>query len=152
MKSLLSAFTVALGMAVAVAAQTSQTEHKSKTEVKIKDGKAVTVTGCVQRGADPSKFMLTDVAGLSGVGGSYELIAEKDEGEELARHVGHTVTIDGKAADQGDAKIVAKTKSETKQSGSEPKKTETKTEVKGDAAGLRFLSVKSVKMIAPECR
>ena len=124
---------------------TAQDRDKTKTRVIVEDGKELTVTGCVQRNPDGG-FTLIHAAGKDGVVGSYILALldddDDDELEDLKDHVGHRVEIKGKAADRGDGKIRVKTEND---------KTEVKSEVKGDLAGLPFLGVKSSRMIASVC-
>jgi hypothetical protein len=120
---------------------------KSKTKVSVEDGKNITVTGCVQRDPDGG-FLLTNVAGKDGARGSYLLVADD---EDLGKHLGHRVEVSGKAADQGKGKIAVETKNEVKTTDGDKKKTESKSEVKGDLAGLPYLGVKSVRTIATVC-
>ena len=60
MSRLIYAGLIALVSASAVSAQ--DVERKSKTKITVEDGKDVTVTGCVARGAD-GNFHLTNAAG-----------------------------------------------------------------------------------------
>ena len=134
------AFAAALVVASAAAAQ-----DKPKTRVIVEDGKEMTLTGCVQRNPE-GPLALTNAAGKDGDASSYILTALETDSDarldDLKDHVGHRVEIKGKAADRGDGKIRVKTDSG---------KTETKSEVKGDLAGLPFLGVKSFRMIASVC-
>ena len=124
--------------------------QKSKTTVSIDSGKEITVTGCVARSGE-TEFSLTNAAGKDGALGSYILVAQGDEREDLARHVGHRVEIKGKAVDQGDGKLTMKTESEVRTSDGDKKKRESTTKVKGDLDGLPFLGVKSVRLLATVC-
>jgi len=123
---------------------------KSKTTVSIDSGKEVALTGCVTRSGEKD-FSLTNAAGKDGALGSYILVAQGDDREDLARHVGHRVEIKGKAVDQGDGKLTMKTESEVRTSDGDKKKRESTTKVKGDLDGLPFLGVKSVRMLATVC-
>jgi hypothetical protein len=131
--------------AALLVASVSAAQDKPKTRVVVEDGKEMTLTGCVQRNPEGS-LTLTNAAGKDGDASSYILTALETDSEErvddLKDHVGHRVEIKGKAADRGDGKIRVKTDSG---------KTETKSEVKGDLAGLPFLGVKSFRMIASVC-
>lgn len=122
---------------------------KSKTSMSIDSGKDVTVTGCVVRSGDD--FSLTNAAGKKGAVGPYILVADGDDRDDLAKHVGHRVEIKGKAADQGDGKLTIKTEREVKKDDGDTKKSESTTKVKGDLDGLPFLGVKSVRMLATVC-
>ncbi len=116
-----------------------------KTKVTVQDGKEMTVTGCVARGADGG-YTLTHAAGKDGVVGGYILArldsSDDDELDKLKDHVGHRVEVKGKAADRGDGKLRIET---------ENKRTESRSEVKGDLQGLPFLGVKSSRMLASVC-
>jgi hypothetical protein len=142
-----TACTVALSFATLLASgQQQQTETKSK--VTVKDGKSVEVTGCVAPAASDHKFILTHVADKKGALHSYMLVGEADD---LAKHVGHRVQISGKATDRGDAKVEVETKTKTTDSHGDDKESHSKSTVEGDIAGLPFLGVESVKMIAAVC-
>jgi hypothetical protein len=80
-------------------AQTSETEMKSK--ITIKQGKVVTVTGCVAPAARGAGYILTNVADKKGALPDYVLVSD---GNDLAKHVGDRVQLHGKVTDQGDAK------------------------------------------------
>jgi hypothetical protein len=138
---------VALSVATA-GSLAAQTESKSK--VKVKDGKDVEVTGCVasaSRGSGDG-YMLTNVADKKGNRPSYLLV---DEDHDLAKHVGHRVQIEGMATDR-DGKIEIDTKTKTKVKDGEDQETSSKSTMKGDmAAGMAYLKVKSLKMIAATC-
>lgn len=145
MKTLLAAV-VALLVAAAGAAQT--TTAKSETRVKVKDGKEMKVTGCVERNPAGS-FMLTHVASRDGALGNYMLVDE--DADDLEDHIGHRVEIKGKVADKDDdARIETRTKTEVKVA-DDTRKTETRSVLKGDLTGLPFLGVKSIRMIAKAC-
>ena len=120
---------------------------KSKTTVKVEDGKTITVTGCVDR-APEGGYMLTNVSNKNGALGNYMLVAsgEKDL-HGIDKHVGHLVEVTGKAADQGKGKIKVESKAEGTTG-----KTESKSEVKGDLKGLSFFGVESIRMLASVCR
>jgi hypothetical protein len=145
MKSIVPVLCFVCICAAPVAAQTSETETKSK--IAIKGGKDMLVTGCVEP-TSSGDFMLTSVADKNGALHSYMLVSED---VDLAKHVGHRVQISGRAADQGDATIKSETKTKTKVETGDGKETHHKSEVRGDLAGVPFLGVKSVKMIAAAC-
>ncbi|HMB79867.1 MAG TPA: hypothetical protein VKI43_07360 [Vicinamibacterales bacterium] len=128
-------------------ADAGQTSTKSK--VTVKDGKDVDVTGCVASASSGSgdKYMLTNVADKKGAMHSYMLASDDD----LGKHVGHRVQISGKAADRGDGKVEIETKTKTKVEHGDDKETKSKSTMEGDLAGMPFLSVKSLKMIAASC-
>jgi hypothetical protein len=129
---------------VALGAQTSQTDTKST--ITVKDGKSVTVTGCVIPTSGGTGFMLTNVADKSGALHNYMLVS--DDGD-LAKHVGHRVRIEGKVTDRGDGKVKIETKTKTKVEDGDDKETTRKAEIEG--TGPSYLGVRSVKMIAAVC-
>jgi hypothetical protein len=131
----------------------AQEIDKTKTRVIVEDGKAMTVTGCVQRNAD-GELTLTNVADKDGRVASYILAAVNDEADELGDlkgKVGQRVEVKGIAADRGEGKIRVKTESEARKADGGTAKTEVKSEVKGDLDGLPFLGVKSARVIAAVC-
>jgi hypothetical protein len=135
------AVVIACGLASA-----QEIEKKSKMKVKVDDGKEMTVTGCVERGPEGG-FTLTNVAGKDGAVGSYVLAATDDNDlDDIDKHVGHRIEVNGKAADQGKGKIKVESKTEGTSG-----KTESKAEVKGDLKGLPYLGVKSFRMLATVC-
>ena len=146
MKLIGTAFCIAVACSVGLVAQSGQTETKSK--VTVKDGKEVTVTGCLERTASGAGFMLTHVADKGGTMHNYMLVSDDND---LAKHVGHRLQIDGKVTDRGDGKVKVETKTKTKVEHGDDKETHSKSEMKGDMAGVPFLGVKSMKMIAAAC-
>jgi hypothetical protein len=136
--------TVMVVSAIGLGAQTSQTDTKST--VTVKDGKSVTVTGCVAPTSGGTGFMLTNVADKSGALHNYMLVSDD---KDLAKHVGHRVRIEGKATDRGDGKVEIETKTKTKVEDGDDKKTTSKAEIEGN--GPSYLGVRSVKMIAAVC-
>jgi hypothetical protein len=146
MKLIGMAFCFAAACSVCLGAQTAQTESKSK--ITVKDGKEVTVTGCVEPAASGTEFMLTHVADKSGAMHNYMLVSDDSD---LAKHAGHRMQISGKVTDRGDGKIKVQTKTKTKVEHGDDKETRSKSELKGDMAGAPFLGVKSMKMIAAAC-
>jgi hypothetical protein len=138
MKVITMALCAAAICAVGLGAQSGTTETKIKTKVDVKDGKNVTVSGCLA--ANPAGgYMLTTTRGDM----KYALVTDDD----LAKHVGHRMEVKGKATDRGDGKV--KVESTVGTSGSD--KSKTTTEMKGDMAGMHFLGVKSVKMLSASC-
>jgi hypothetical protein len=129
-------------------AQSADTRTKSQTKIEVKEGRDVTVTGCVSKDAGPSGYILENVTNRDEQLGNYILVGETDD---LGEHVGHLVEVKGKLADKGKGEIEVQTKTEVERENAEDSKTEAKTEVKGDLKNLPFLGVKSVKMVRPSC-
>jgi hypothetical protein len=129
---------------VGLGAQTSQTDTKST--VTVKDGKSVNVTGCVVPTSGGTGFMLTNVADKTGALHNYMLVSDDND---LAKHVGHRVRIEGKVTDRGDGKVKIETKTKTKVEDGPDKESTSKSEIEG--TGPSYLGVRSVKMIAAVC-
>jgi hypothetical protein len=146
MKLFTAVFSLAALCVVGVTAQTSETRTKSK--ISIKDGTSVKVTGCVTAAPGGTGFVLTDVADKTGALPSYMLVSDRSD---LAKHVGHRVELSGKVTDRGNAKVTTETKEKTEVGGGDDRETTTKTEVKGDAPGMPYLGVTSIKNIAASC-
>jgi DNA/RNA endonuclease YhcR with UshA esterase domain len=147
MKRLITATTVALACSVGLSAQSAKV--KSETEIAVKDGKSVTVTGCVERAASGTGFVLTSAEGKDVASRHYLLVGKDDSMDE---HVGHLVEIKGRAADVGgDSKVEVKTKTKIEREHADDKETESKTEMKGDLDNVPYLGVKSVKTIRESC-
>ena len=142
---ILSCFGVAVLLGASIAAS-QDVDRRSQTKVEVKDGRPVTVTGCLERSLEGG-YVLTNVAGKDGALGTYLLATEDDD---LGKHVGHRMEVTGKAADQGNGKIEVQTKNETR-TGDDKTKTQSKAEVKGDLRGLPYLGVKSMRMLATVC-
>ncbi len=149
------ATTVAALCAAAAVTVVAQTDVKSK--IKVKDGQNVEVTGCVASAPSGAGngYVLTHVADPKGSRPDYMLVADEDDSpkelmKDLAKHVGHRMEIKGKATDR-DAKIEIETKTKTKVAHGDDQETHTKSTQKGDLPGAAYLSVKSMKMLAPSC-
>ena len=147
MKLIGAVFCVTALCAAGLGAQTKEVETKSK--ITVKDGKNMTVVGCVSPAAGGTGFMLTDVADKSGALHNYLLVSSDST---LSKHVGHRVQVTGKVTDRGDAKVKLETTTKTKVEHGDDKETKTETQIEGDASGMPYLGVKSVKLLAAACR
>jgi predicted secreted protein len=137
MKLIGAAFAISAMCAAGVVAQTQTTHQEDTKKIEIKDGKKVTVTGCLE--TNPvGGYMLTDERGDM----EYALVTDKD----LSKHVGERVAVRGKATDRGDARVKMESKVGTTGTTSD-----SKAELKGDL-DLRMLGVDSVKRLAKSCR
>ena len=124
--------------------------RQPKTKVKIEDGKDMTVTGCLSRGADGS-FVLSNLSGDSKRRPSYQLILEdKDDTDDYAKHVGHKVEVKGKVPQEGQ-RTRDQVEDEDRDQGRRRWKTESKRELKGDLSWFPVLAAKSVKMVSAVC-
>jgi len=133
---LITACGLAAMCAVGVNAQSGTTT--TKTKIDVKDGKEITIGGCLERNPGGG-YMLTTTEGAM----KYALVTDDD----LSKHVGHRVEVKGKAADRGDGKVKVESKV-----GTSGETTKAKTEIKGeDMAGMKYLGMKSLKMISASC-
>ena len=143
-----AAFATALALAgvTVVAAQ-----NASKSKITIKDGKEVSVTGCIATspGGRDAGYILTNVADKKGTLPDYTLVGK--DNDDFEKHVGHRVEIDGLAADRG-GKVEVETKTKTKMEHGHDQESHTKSTMKGDMPGMTYLSVKSLRMIAAVCQ
>lgn len=135
MKLICATFGLAAICAVGLGAQSGTTT--TKTKIDVKDGKDITVTGCLENNPGGG-YMLTTTSGAM----KYAVVTDDD----LKKHVGHRVELKGKASDKGDGKVKIES---TVKSGDD--KSKAKTEVKGDMAGMHYLGMKSLKMISTSC-
>jgi len=146
MKRLILGTALVLATSAGLAAQQSTT--KTQTKVDVKDGKNVTVTGCVDRAASGQGFVLTRVESGGTPSPFYALVGEESA---LSNHVGHLVEIRGKATDVGDdGKVDVTTKTKVEREHGDDTRTKAKTRIEG-ATDVPFLGVKSVKMLRDTC-
>ncbi|HZR25392.1 MAG TPA: DUF5818 domain-containing protein [Vicinamibacterales bacterium] len=142
MKLICAAFGIAAMCAAGVGAQTKTVTDVGQRKIEVKDGKKITVTGCLERNPGGGYMLTNDEGGMK-----YDLVTNKD----LANHVGHRVSIRGKATDQGDAKLKIESKVGTTGVAGDDKTAATATtEMKGDM-GLKYLGVDSVKVLSKSC-
>jgi hypothetical protein len=147
MRTIAPALCLSVVCAAAVGAQTQTERRETKSKIEVKGGKEVQVTGCIE--PTSNGYMLTKAADKEGALHSYMLVSED---VDLSKHVGHLVQVTGNATDRGDATVKTETKTKTKVESGDEKERVSKSEVRGDVAGLPFIGVKSVKMIAGACR
>ena len=143
--------TIAIGLAVAcvgaLSAQTQETKTTTKTKVEMKGGTSITVAGCLER-RDNGDYMLTSIRDVRGTDPSrYALVT----GDDLSKHVGERVRIEGKTVSPGDGTVTVK--SETKTEVESGKDLETKSQTEGTTGTLDmpFLGVKSLKTLSSSC-
>jgi len=146
MNRLILGTVLALATSAGLAAQQSTT--KTQTKVDVKDGKNVTVTGCVDRAASGQGFVLTRVESGGTPSPFYALVGEDSA---LSNHVGHLVEIRGKATDVGDdGKVEVTTKTKVEREHGDDTHAKAKTQIEG-TTDVPFLGVKSVKMLRDTC-
>ena len=148
MKALILGTAGVVAVAAGLAAQSSTT--KTETKVDVKDGKEVTVTGCVEPSETGAGFVLTRVEPRFGDSlFMYTLVGQESS---VGRHIGHLVEIKGKATNVGDdGKVEVTTKTKIEREGGDDTVTKSKSETEGPAAPA-YLGVRSVKMLRSSCR
>jgi hypothetical protein len=133
--------------AAGLSAQTQETKTTTKTKTEIKGGKDVTVTGCLERRPN-GDYILTEARENRRTESSrYALITSED----LSKHVGERVEIQGKAVTKGDGKVSIASKTTTEVENGKDQETKTKTESTGGALDMPFLGVKSLKTVSTYC-
>jgi hypothetical protein len=144
MKLIGAAVGIAFICAAGAAAQSQTTGIEGKKKVEVKDGKDITVAGCLERETGGGYILTSGASGPV----KYELVTDDD----LSKHVGHRVEVKGKATDKGDAKVKVESKVGTSGSGDEAKgKAKSTTTMEGDL-NLHYLGVHSVKKLSSSCR
>ena len=143
---------VAIGLtamcAAGLTAQTQETKTTTNTKIEIKGGKDVTVIGCIERGAT-GDYLLTNVReNRQRDPSQYALVT----GEDLSRHVGERVRIQGKAVANGDGKVSVESKTKTEVENGKDQESKTRVEGTSGAFDMPFLGVKSMKVLAAVCR
>jgi hypothetical protein len=134
-----AALAAAFPIVTAAAGQTTT----DKTKVEIKDGKDVTVAGCLDRTTE-GRFVLTTAES-----GSLKYVLVTDD--DLGKYVGHEVEVKGKAADRGNAKVKIEEKVKTDHEDRPDTEARSETELKGHLPDLHYLGVKSVKRLSDRC-
>ena len=143
-------------LAMALAAFTgatvaAQVRTKTETKVDVKGGRDVHLTGCVEPASGPAAYMLTGVVTSDktpDIVHNYYLVGKTDD---LEKHIGHIMEIDGKALDRGKGELEIETKTKIEREHAPDSKEKSKTEIKGENSPLPFLDVTSVKMLRPSC-
>jgi hypothetical protein len=142
---------LAIGLAAACAAglnaQTQETKTTTNTKTEIKGGKDVRVTGCLERRPN-GDYILTEARENQRQEASrYALVT----GQDLSKHLGERVEIQGKAVVNGDGKVLVESKTKTEVENGQDQETKTKTEGTSGALDMPFLGVKSMKTISSYC-
>lgn len=145
MKNLALGLTFAVAAATGLAAQSATVKSTSKLEIK--DGRNVVVTGCVRPLRSGTGYFLAHVRGEHVRSDVYTLVGKEDD---LEKHVGELVRIEGKAADVGDdARVEIHNKTTVDRDGDD-RTTESRSEMKG-ALDMPLLGVHSVKGLDRVC-
>ena len=142
---------MAIGLAAictaGLTAQTQETKTTTKTKMEIKGGKDVTVVGCLERHPN-GNYILTDVReNRRREPSQYALVSSED----LSRHVGERVEVQGKAVTHGNGKVSVESKTTTEVENGKDRETKTKTEGTSGALDMPFLGVTSMKTLSSSC-
>jgi hypothetical protein len=117
--------------------------------VDVKDGKDVTVTGCVEASETGAGYVLTHVEPR--VGDPLTMSTLVGQESSVGRHLGHLVEIKGKATNVGDdGKVEVTTKTKVEREDGDDTVTKSKSEIEGPAAPA-YLGVRSVKTLRTSC-
>jgi hypothetical protein len=142
---------LAIGLAAICAAgltaQTQETKTTTNTKIEIKGGKDVRVTGCLERRANGDYILTEARENRRQEPSRYALVTSED----LSKHVGERVEIQGKAVANGDGKVSIESKTKTEVENGHDQETKTKTEGTSGAIDMPFLGVKSMKTLSSYC-
>ena len=141
MKPTLLTGAFAIVCAATLYAQSNETT--TTTTIDVKQGKDVTVTGCVEAGEEGG-YVLTHVSDKSDVMHSYVLVSSKDD---FAKAIGHIVEIEGRAADREHGKVEVESRTKVEGVG---KDSHAKAEVSGNLS-MPYLGVKHMKTTGASC-
>jgi hypothetical protein len=146
--SILPTLALVAASASTMTAQTSQATAKTSTKIEVKDGRDVTVTGCVMRHDGLSGYALSDVQNRDAKLDDVMLVGDTDK---LADHVGQIVEIKGKLADGAKGKVHIDSKTKIDREHAPDAESRIKTDTKGDVDGFPVLGVKSLKTVRANC-
>jgi hypothetical protein len=142
---------VALGLvavcAAGLTAQTQETKTTTKTKVEIKDGRNVTVTGCLER-RENGDYFLTDVREKGRTDPSQYALVTNDD---LSKHVGERVEVKGQAVANGNGRVKIESKTKTEVENGKDLESKSKTEGTSGALDMPLLGLKSIKTVASSC-
>jgi hypothetical protein len=148
-KTRMTAIAIGLAMASAgtLSAQTQETKTTTKTQVEVKGGKSITAIGCLER-RENGNYVLTNIRDVRGMDPSqYALVTDDD----LAKHVGERVRIEGKTVSAGHGKVLVKSETKTEVENGQDVETKSRTEGTTGTLDMPFLGVKSVKTLSSSC-
>ena len=143
--------------ALSVSATANAQQQASTPASKSDDKKPITVTGCLQPGAQPNQFVLATTmdplakgVAVSTSGTVPNVTYQLSGGSNLGAHVGHRVEITGTSS--GAAEKAVSTDSSVTRTPDKPNSPDPKVEVKEKASiELRDLQIQSMKMVSASC-
>ena len=133
--------------AAGLTAQTQETKTTTTTKVEIKGGQDVTVIGCLDRRPN-GDYVLTEVRENRRLEPSMYALVTSDD---LSKHVGERVEIQGKAVANGNGKVSVESNTKTEVENGKDQETKTKTEGTVGALAMPFLGVRSMKTLSSSC-
>lgn len=143
----------ALGLAAicvaGLAAQTQETKTTTttNTKVEIKGGKDITAIGCLAQRSNGDYFLNSVHENRTSEPAQYALVTTDD----LSRHVGERVEIQGKAVEAGHGKISVESKTTTEVENGKDRESKVKSEGTIGAFDMPYLGVKSMKTLSSTC-
>jgi len=158
-KMLVAVAVLSLGAIPGLAQNPTQNPIKAQSAQTKRDPRLLTVTGCLQRGADANTFLLTRVAdplvdsvAAAGGGAVPTVTYQLSGGQNLAPHVGHKIEVTGRGPLKTETPVkVADTETKYPAGSAGGGKVGT-AEVKEKAAvAYRPLAVDSFKMVSTDC-
>ena len=133
---------------LAARTQNTQTTRTTKTTtVEVKGGTDVTVTGCLEKRPSGDYILTTARANPQVEPARYALVSSED----LPKHVGTRVEIQGKAVPSGTGKVTVDTKTRTEVDNGKDQESRTKTAGTGSTLDIPTLGVSSMKTLAQGC-
>jgi len=143
---------IAVGLAALCAAglsaQTQETQTTTKTKVEIKNGKNVTVIGCLEQRSNGDYFLTEARENSRPEWSQYALITNQN----LSKYVGDRVEIKGKAVTNSEGKVSVESKTRTEVENGEDRETKSKTEGTTGTFDMPYLGVRSMKRLSSSCR
>jgi len=146
-----TALVLAIGLATigtaAVTAQSQGTKTTTTTKTEIKNGKDLTVTGCLEKGTGTDYVLNVTRQNGNKEPSRYSLITKED----LSAHVGHRVEVHGKAVTDGHGTVSVESKVKTEVGNTAAQETKTKTEGTSGVLETAFLSVTTIEPRSSSC-
>lgn len=143
------------GLVVSIST-TSAAQQQPSADASRDDKKAITITGCLQAGAQPDQFVLATTAdplakgvAVATSGKIPNVHYQLSGGSNLGAHVGHRVEVTGTSS--GKSQKATATQSSTTRT-SVPNAPDPKVETRERAAvEIRDLRIESLKMVSTSC-
>ena len=134
--------------AAGLTAQTQETKTTTKTKIEIKGGKDVTVIGCLEQRPNGDYILVQVREDRSLEPSRYALVTSED----LSKHVGERVEIQGKSVANGNGKVLIESNTKTEVENGKDQESKTKTEGTNGALDMPFLGVSSMRTLSSSCK